>query len=545
MSTNNRYIPKYLYKRKLLLLREKILKRKYGYLFFRKAISTILPSQADYHYKRNLKKKIMTAWISVWYEEKIEWKLIIKANIHYQLNILEKSLQKWKCFRAHKRFSMLKKQIAIIHSKNNSRRQTLTWVLNKWKIYTKQTYEKKIKNCIAKQFFQSKYRPEFLRNFFKRWMILRKISVRNKLRLQRALKYYEHHLIFVCFEKINLYRSIKKGKYEYRRKYIIIYENKLLKKVIQNWKNVVAFNYRKKQNYLLALTHYVFKLKQRALLSMVVFKNTNKEKKSLLRNFQQEQNEKLVRQYFHVLKLFKEKRKLKRKKVEIAEKLYTKSLNLRVLYTLKTYANHRKDKRILMADLVAKTKLHLKSTKLRILFKKWRSYCVFRILKKQKIWAAKQNEEKRVLKICMRLWRNFWLHKQFKKSKIIQVRIFYHSKLKTNYFCTWKCHIQEILSFKENMKQAVDLYKRHIIEEGLLLIVKSGFLRQDENYEKCKQIFSRHLFLTYKYFNMWRRKTSKLFIKKYSDELDFPLSTGTLEWYPICLIAPRIVKHMK
>lgn len=220
------YIPKYLFKRKLYFLKEKVLKRKYGYLFFRKAFSKILPSQATYHYKQNLKKKCFKAWIIVWYQERIEWKLLIKANIHYQFTLQQNIFRGWKHYQKNINFLKLKKQIAIIHSMKNSRRHTILWAYKKWKIFHRNQINKKLQNQAAKEFFKSKYKPEFLRNYFKRWMIFKIVSLQNRHGIQKATKYYESQLIYQSFEIMKKYTNKRLIKYETERRCVMIYKKK-------------------------------------------------------------------------------------------------------------------------------------------------------------------------------------------------------------------------------------------------------------------------------------------------------------------------------
>lgn len=338
-----------------------------------------------------------------------------------------------------------------------------------------------------------------------------------------------------------MFKNIQKAKYVYQKTITVIFQTKLLRKVIQNWKKFVTLICHEKANYILAKTHYSVKLKQSTLSSMVIFKNNSKKKKFQINSFRQSQNRRLISKCFHNLKLLKNKRKLKMMKIEMAEDFYIRYLRKKMLYKLKAYVKYCKNKRLLMENEVAKIMIQLKLSKVKFLFMKWKKYYFFRILKKQKMTIAVKNAEKRVLQIHIKAWRNFWLHRKLKQSQIIQVGVLYSSKLMNKYFYSWKHHVRELLWFRQNLTNAIDLYKRHIIEEGLLLIVRCGFLQKDENYKKCKQIFSKQLFLTYKYFNLWRRKTLKLFLeKKNTTEFDIYCSTGNLEWYPICVLAPRI-----
>lgn len=541
LTNKGYYIPKYLYKRKILLIKEKIIKRKYGYLFFRKAVSNVLPSQAEHHYEQHMKKKIMQAWIVVWYEERIEWRFIIKANVHYQCNVLQKSLQKWKCYLVNKRFSKLKNQIAVIHSIKISIKQTLLWALNKWKMYHRIRVEKKVKKCIAKKFFQSKNHSGVLRNYFKRWLILKLASVKNKLQMQKAIKSYEYHLIYVSFKKIGNFKNIQKHKYESQKKYIAIYEQTLLRRLIAMWKKFVIFNQQVKSNYILSTTHYVFKLKYNTLQSIIRFKNVSKKIKEIINNFRQSQNQRLLKKYLFEWKLLKDNKMLKLKKIIRAKDFYFRRLSQKVIYKFIRYVNYRKNKTIIMTERVAKAKIYLKSTKLRFLLLTWKGYCTSRILKKHKYLVANQYAEKNVLRIYMKVWQNFWLFRKFRQAQIIEISAFHNLKSIKKYFQTWKSHIKEILCFKHMYETAIDLHKRQIIQEGLLLIVRSGLVQKDENYRKTQQIFNRHLFLSYKYFSLWRRKVLTFYVlQNFTSENSYPCSTGTLDWHPICFLAPRI-----
>lgn len=549
LTNKGYYIPKYLYKRKIYLLKEKVIKRKYGYLFFRKAVSKILPSQATLHYERNLKKKAVKVWIMFWYEERIEWKLIIKANIHYRLGLLQKILHKWKLYRISIRFEKLKKEIAIVHSLKNSRRQVISWAFNKWKIFIGYKRRKATNIRIAKEFFWSKYNPEFLRVFFKRWKILKTVSLRKKKIMQKTIKHYERYLIKVSFEKIKIYKTKRIFKHEFEKKYIVMYEKKMLSKIFVCWKKFVVMNRHKRENNLLAMQHYIFTSKQNCLLMFRKYTTMSITRKFKLNGFRQSHNKRLIAKYFDKLKRFKENGILKRKKIALADNLFHRNQIRKMFNKLKEYSHYCKNKQIRLAETIAKIKVELTFKKKKFLYEKWKTYYLQKLSKKHKYATAKVFAERQVLQNYLNAWKNFLFQKNAEKSQIIRSCVFHNLKITKKYFETWKYHTGEMLLFQNHLTKALDLYKRHLVEEGLLLIIRSGFLQKDKNFEKSTQIFIRHLFLSYKYFSLWRRKTLKLsLVKKCTPTTpmlvdDLPCSIESFEWYPICFLAPRTFQN--
>lgn len=551
MLRNKGYIPKYLCKKKIFLLREKIIKRKYGYLFFRKAISKILPSQATLYYEQNLKKKVVEVWIMFWYEERIEWKLLIKANIHYRLNLLQKIFHNWKLYQITIRYGKLKKEMAIVHSLKNSRRQSICWAFNKWKIYINYKKMNKIKIRIAKEFFWSKYNAEFLRTFFKRWIILKSVSLRNKKNMQNAAKHYENRLISICLEKILKYTIARKVKHEFEKKYNAMYNKKLLSKIFICWKNVVVFIRYKKENKLLAMQHYIFTLKQYCFSKLRKYNSMSKNRKFKINSFRQSHNKRLIARYFNELKTFKEIRTQKKRKIAKADFFFHRNAIQNIFLKFKLYANYRKSKRVSMTNKIIEIRAQLIFKKKKFFYETWKTYCLNQLLIKYKYATATRFAERQVLKNILNAWKIFLLQKNTKKLQIMHSCKFYNLKIAKKHFTIWKSHIDEITLFKNNLKRAFDLYKRHLIEEGLLLIIRSGFLRRDKNFKKCLQTFNRHLFLAYKYFSLWRRKSLKLsFVNKCTTTTSNMIASdddhGAVEcfdWYPICVLAPRTFQN--
>lgn len=295
-----------------------------------------------------------------------------------------------------------------------------------------------------------------------------------------------------------------------------------------------------KENYLIATHHYVFNLKQKTVSRLLIFKNINIRRKIEFYKLQQSQNNRIIMKYFNKFILFRQNKKKKKNKMAMADNFYERFIMKQVFYIFVVYLMYRKNKRICLINMVTKIKKQLMQKKTCFLFQKWKHYYAYRICKRKKNLIAKNTSEHRVIKKCFNDWRNYWLYQKHKNAQIIQLNKLYELKMLKKRFFMWKCHIEDILLFTRKLKNANELYKHHMIEEGLLLIVRSGFLQKDKNFKKCKQIFSRNLFLACKYFSLWRRKTFKLCIEnKHISLMDhFLWQPANFEWYTIFFL-PR------
>lgn len=545
MLPKKRYrIPKYLYQRKILLIKAKILKRKYGYLFFRQAICKILPSEAIRHYQRNLKKTIMAAWIMLWYKERVEWKLIIKSDIHYKCNMLHRTFHLWRSYQIEKRSSKLKLQIAVLYSFQNDKRQVLLWTFNKWNIYKATQREKKRNYFIAKEHFRSKYNPYFLQSYFKRWIILSTSSLRDKFRMQKAITYFEHHLMHISFRKIFMYKNIQKIKTSYKKIYLAYYEKKLLKKIMNCWKIYIMVTYQEKQKNMLASNQYIFRLKQSTFHIIKLFARTNKNQKLQLVKLMKLQNKRLIRTTFVKFKLFGINKKIKRKNTKDAESFYSKNLLRKVLNVFRENAKTQKDENIKINDMVAKIKMQLRIAKMKFVFYKWKKYLSNSILKKRNKQIANAHFINQLLKHNMCAWKNFLQRNNYVRYKTGEMRHRVDLRILKKYLYIWKHNTEELSWSRSKLKNALHLHKCYLIEEGLLLLIKCGIVKKDQNFIRCRQISAKRLFLALKYFSLWKRNSLKFsMINVNKNILKSDSHTTITEWFPICFLAPRIFQN--
>ena len=66
------------------LIREKVIKRKFGYLWLRKVHGRVLPSIADKNYKVSFIRQYFHVWKNQWWYSGREWRLNVKAECFYK-----------------------------------------------------------------------------------------------------------------------------------------------------------------------------------------------------------------------------------------------------------------------------------------------------------------------------------------------------------------------------------------------------------------------------------------------------------------------------
>ena len=63
---------------------EKVIKRKFGYLWLRKVHGRVLPSIADKNYKVSFIRQYFHVWKNQWWYSGREWRLNVKAECFYK-----------------------------------------------------------------------------------------------------------------------------------------------------------------------------------------------------------------------------------------------------------------------------------------------------------------------------------------------------------------------------------------------------------------------------------------------------------------------------
>ncbi|KAG5872706.1 hypothetical protein JTB14_008800 [Gonioctena quinquepunctata] len=505
-------IPKYLHKRKVEVIRTKIIKRKYAYLFYRKTISKILPSQARNHYHLKLKQHILKRWISYWYKERKEWKLMLRAEIYYNLSLMDKSMQKWKYFIELRKAAKVKTHIAELHYGKNSSRQLLLNVLNKWKWFMAHKAYEKSRQKIANDFFKSKYKPEMLNSYLRRWIIYTNFAKKSRERLLNAANYHEQILLFRAFTAMLIYTNKVKAYRNIMEQAQNLYESKLKSKAFSGLKTYAKERAMEKQNLVLAHTHFAHQLKKHSFAQLKENSIRNCLVRANLQKLESGRNFRMKKRYFERLKMYHQNELIKKEKIGKANAHYEEHLKKSMLKQWKLYVKSSQDE---------KQK------------------------EQEKIQLAVHHDNMNKVERALKIWKEYINYQSKKKLKITEANIF-RDQLSLRNFSLWKCFVNGEKQFRETIAKAYQFYQNKKIDEGLLLILKSGLTQKERLLETSKEKLSNQLFLTQKYLSKWKQKTlyknthRKGTAKSLEASSENMVGSSDLEWYPICFMAPRI-----
>lgn len=549
MTVRGYRIPKYLYKRKIEIIKRKIIKRKYGYLFYRKTISQVLPSQARRYYTKNLIKKAFFAWVMIWYEERKMWKLMVKAQIHYSFNVMQKMLDRWKEHHSKKIIVKLKWKIAEIHFQKIRKRQIILLAFNKWRLYQRYKIYRKVQYKIALTFFKSKYNRNQLKIFINRWVIFTRASKREKTRFRRATMQHHYKLKLTCFRKLLVYKDMRNKNKKLINNVLLASQIKLQRKTLTAWKNFINIKKHKKQNLMLSEAHYVFRLKYIFFKRLLFNKIRNKTIKQKISAFKNYQNQNILRSYFLKLMAYKNYRLLKHEKQEKSNFHYNKTLTKKIFVLWKKYELKKQCKKKILEKQILNAKIYIECAKKRFLFKKWKQFWTLQLIKRQKLLSAKKCSINIIVRKYFYIWMLF-LKNQRKTVLNTKISIeFYQIKILKMTLAAWKTFTYNNKNFKQKLKEADCYYKTQLKKEALHFIIKSGLIQKELNFKENKQRIDHQLFLSHKYFSIWKQRTiykkdkyTKNKLYNLADNKENMVEAANVDWYPICFLAPRTFK---
>lgn len=531
-------IPRYLKERKLQLLKRKILLRKFAYLFYRKTISPILPSIARKYYLQRIKISYFNLWRELHFEEKLLWRLIIRANIHYNLNLKRNCFKKLQLYVINKKEKALKLRI----SENLFNRKI------KKKYFLVLYYSPKLRRAheiLVK--YLNKYLIFLYLNYHINRTLLKLNELQEKLLLIMYVKKLERkRLLKSCLRILMVYKNWQVKKRENQlilKKYLESkYNSEYLMPYFQSWIQYVVIRIQKKSHYEEASVFYL---------------------------------NKLLRDTFNSIKKYKEMSLIKKELKLIAFEFLKRKL------LFKTFNGWKKriDFKIKMHNLMIEAELFYWEKLTRDCFKKLKLYFHHKNVNRQKIIEAEEFYSKTIVKRIMIIWKNLLVESRERKlriSKLKKLHEFYLSKkylkywrlfiekkkanyllekqsLMKNTFCMWKKFSERCKLFRILKEEAWNLYKKKLIHEGLRIILIAGLERKRCRENMACEVWRKQFYLSTKYFKIWKSKV--LFIELSCDDflgkknwIEAKVNNSMFEefnWNPFCFEKPRVPEYLR
>lgn len=532
-------IPKYLRKRKVELVRKKIITRKYGYLFYRKTISEILPSQAQKFYLKHLLIRCFSRWYSYCYENTIGWKYQIRAEIHYSLNLKQKYFKQWKVYFTMKKAYLIKRQVAIFYHQKHFETLTIRIYFRKWQYFVKQVQFNKECSILAWNFYKSKNYPGILRRYMYKWRILVKVMKKKNELLQQSRRIYQTKLKRKCFRAIvlnKIHHKQKKAKY---KELFQFYCKKLKCIAFVRWKNYLRTRQKTKENFILADICYSVQLKTKYLGLLKIYTLRRK----YIRNKLKEIDIILMRKSLTKWLIYKARRKDKKLTRDYAIEFSNSKLKSAVLYQFKCYVQYRNAKKTYITTKTNCLIMIMRLNKLKYSFQKWMAYKIYKTERHHlNITVFRYNRQKLMRIVLVKL--KLFLTYQKRKHDLFHnsVLIFNNSLLK-KCFNAIKSNWIERIRFKKDIFAAEIFYRNSLIEEVLRTIVISGIKKKEHLLDIKTTHYRRKIVLLQKYTSIWKQKTiyKRTFSKQAAvnaDETNEWISTDT-NWFQMCFIAPK------
>lgn len=598
----NLRLPKYLIRRKVELVRRKIISRKFAYIWYRLAVSNILPTFAAKHYENTLKKNAFNKWRNQWFEKYKLWKLEIRADFHYKLTLKQKCIKQWLFFSIEERQLKLKEKIAdkyytrilkiryylrwkyasnaikinneyeelmqlhmiylylnfhisnclknywgtikkyLLNTllQNNQETRLLKHCFKKFQIFTKQSIYRKNLNYKADCFFKFKYGRKLLENHLNLWEEYTLYRLEKKRKTEKALMHLNYVTKLRSFKKMHKYTVCRRLKNNIKRTIAVYFTEKLIKKCLKHWKVFVVRQQEKCLKIATADYYYKENLKRRCFIKIKAYRKYANDLRLKLNQYYEAKNLRLLYFCFKQFKKYADTSLLKKKQFVKAILFYENSLRKKCFTLLKNYVKRRKLKQLQLYEFFERgNKLSLQYC-----FRKWRSFVKIVSVKKMKIDIAETYYKFFLQKCYFKKLHNFLMYKQLQKHKELVAQRHFLQKLTVFAFLKWKDFLEEQKVFKTTLIKAKNFYRNNIEKAALRVILKAGILKEQEKEKIIFEQILRKYRNVYKYFKIWQNKLKKR-NKTCEDKPKTFAIFETFQWNPICFEKPRIPEFLK
>lgn len=572
VKLENRYkLENHFVRRRIQVLREKVLLRKFGYLFFRKTITKILPSVAYDFYLKSLLRKTFKKLEMSWYEGRIEWKHNLRAELHHNFVLKKRSFHKFAMFYVAKKTKKVKTSIAEVMFDKNFKKRMLKSIINNWKQFTYRKKTSKLKKAVADQHFKIHFRIERSRLYFTRWVFFARNRRAYKMKLNEAYKYYRMKLISRVFNAFFSYITHRRMRCNQMERVSQFYTDKLKQKMFNKLVSYRMYKLFQRDRMNFASNFYRKKLLRLAMRSFLKHLERQQYKRDRLDLFSKSKVKRMRANYFEYWRIYKNDRKIKQQKLLKASGLHDFKCKKKYFRKLKLNRLNRRRKKKYQAMKMLQVKSIFDRRLLVICFVTWKSYTYNKKIKKEKIHLADVNHESSLKKKYFHIWVSYKIHIKLKRTRLIEIQLFYYQKTLQHCFKEWKIFTDEQRTFKLKKSKSKNYYQSCLIKQIFLLIIKAAFREKDENLNRYLENEKRRLILAQKYLKTWKiktknsrkHKTNPVILKKaYSnvgDDMFDKMEQKTIEpqhflvgsvpesfiWDPACYARPRVPEYMK
>lgn len=562
-------LPKYLKKRKLELLRKKILLRKYAYLYYQKTISRILVSTTFKYYRRRILKKAFSKLKTNWFEQRIEWRLTVRSNIHYKFALKRKILYHWQYYLMLRKQKIVRMAIANLHYQNkiktryfvklkylkkfNLLHQNLTKqssvhaiylflhinlitlaasfftskmeyvililyyqkyrgrklrdYLKKLQHYKQTQIVKKNHERLIKLFRKSKYNPENLRASFENWHTFTQISIIIRLKHKIAQTFLENKLKYLYFRRLYIYKELKRVK---RKNEIVaeeFYRTSLKIHSFKRWIKFVIYKHTRNNNVNEANEFYRKKLKQKSFVKLLKYKYKKEKYRRIITDFREKIKQQVKRQCFDKLNKYFYHKQTKKLKYQSACTFHDNFLIKKIFTLLAMYVQDQRLRRLRLETLVNDKIKQRELQELRKILNNLIKYKDYKSAKRIKIQSANQKFKTNLLQKTFFTWKIFVNRNKMVAYKYEILNKRYCNTITKNAFSLWKNYVAEEKLYRTILSRAKDLYNKSLLREGIRIILLQASKEQKKRESVVVQNIEKKILIALKYFKIWKYRT--------------------------------------
>lgn len=580
-------IPKYLQERKIVLLRERILKRKFAYLFYRYTISNVLISSAEKYYKNRIKRRAFFELKKNWFENRVEWRLTLRANLHYKFTSKRNIFNGWKYYierkkqkpfilqkireysdyrikrhyfgylRYARKFSLQSKRLQTVlykliifsflyvnltseactfhrnlltklvlyrHSIYFRKRYLKTCFVN-LEIYKEISLIKKNKNEIVKAFRQLKYNPEDLRNIFEKWKKFTRFSIEKYNKIMNVNEYYNSKLKSKMFSNLLKYAIRRKAKRNTNRMVDAFYTLKLKKKMLKRWINYQNVRTIKNRKITKAVELYKKKLNIKVLKQIKKYCKRQKELKLIVLKIETKINLNLKRKCFQKITKYCAHQCDKKNKLILVENFFNKQLLIK-------YFNLLFERQLFYQHFIHKYLEEKRLKSLTMSFNQLIKYKNRRLQKRSNYTLAFNFFNQNVLKKCLTNWKVYASYRKRINQAYTNLSARLNLNAKKTVLKIFKTNVEMGQRFRTDLETAKKLYKEELLKIGLRVIIKAAYEKNKTQKQSALEEYEKEFVLVGKYFQKWKTRLKQT-NKTHSQSLVF-------KWNPLCFEQPRI-----
>lgn len=561
-------LPRYLVKDKIKNICKRIIVRKYGYIWYKKTVSNVLPSTALKHYKYTIKYNGYKMLKQHWYRCRVFWRLNLRAKLHHALTLKQNVFRRWFNFVLEKKISIIKWHIAeahynkivkaryflrFINFKNitqlmtergmilktyftylylnqnalllflqyakelkqyylkhlyvvNFKKRKLPYCFEKLKQFAKYNKSRRYKLMKAKQFFLQHFKRKYLRTYFSLWKTyVEKRKVRKEL-YKQSEDHLNKQIMRHAFQKLQKYARYHKLKVTVQVCAHKLYFTNIQKRAINLWKLYVEQRLNKMTKLFKSEEYYLYKLKKSCFLKLFKNKIYQQLLREKLETFMKTNEYKIKCKYFFRLKKYIKYRHVKAEKCIYALEFYNKKLVYRSLKILKRYRDYKKIRKIKNCLLLNQFFENKKLRLLSIHFQRWKRYIHSTRKIRFLLNVANTQYKSCLLSKCFKQWLHFVSIR--KKTHIIlnSCRLHYSNKLTHATFYKWYQYTKNQKIFATKIELAKQFYTKQLQQKALATVLVHGFHQQQKRKEKASQSVIKTFYLTLKYFRIWKYK---------------------------------------